>query len=74
MTIAKITVPGLAALGVSVAMLWGCLIAERTLVRRAVLEQARVLHEIELLRQKQRAEPVADPLPRIPRRRNATAG
>lgn len=61
MTIAKITGPGLAALAVSVSLLWGCLITERTLTQRAWREQARVLHELELLRQRQRSEPVAIP-------------
>jgi len=72
MTIAKITGPGLAALSVSVALLWGCVIAERALVRRSALEQARVLHEIRLLRERH-AEPAADPQPHFfrPRRRSA---
>lgn len=61
MTIAKITGPGLAALAVSVSLLWGCLIAERTLTQRAWREQARVLHELQIMRQRQHDQPVAIP-------------
>ncbi|MBZ5578416.1 MAG: hypothetical protein LAP40_17775 [Acidobacteriia bacterium] len=74
MKIAGITLPGLAALAVSVTLLWGCLIAERILEQRAVREQARALHEIELLRHRRSAEPVADPLPRFPNPRPRTVG
>ena len=66
MTIARITAPGLAAMGVSVALLWSCLIGERVLLRNAAGQQARVLHEINLLRQKQRSEPVSAPGPQRP--------
>jgi hypothetical protein len=63
-TIARITTPGLAAMGLSVALLWGCLIGEQVLVRQATLERAQALHDIELLRRRQRSEPVS--LPRLP--------
>ena len=63
MTIAKITTPGLTAMGVSVILLWGCLIGEQVLVRGAAREQTRVLQEIDQLRQGRRDEPVAAPVP-----------
>ena len=63
MTVAKITTPGLAAMGICVAMLWSCLIGERVLTQRAAREQARILHEIHLLRQRQSEQPVDVPLP-----------
>ncbi len=74
MTIAKITGPGLAALGVSVSLLWGCLITERILTERAWHEQARVLRELELLRQRQRDQPVAIPQPHLSHPRRPAAG
>ena len=67
MTIAKITTPGLTAMGLTVAVLWSCLIGERILVRNAAEEQAQVLREINLLRQKQRSEPASTPLQQLPR-------
>ncbi len=50
MPIAKITGQGLAALACSVALLWGCLIADGVLERRAAAERAQVLHELQRLR------------------------
>ena len=66
MTIAKITTPGLTAMALSVAALWGCLIGEQILVRRAAHEQTQVLREMNLLRQRQRSEPASTPLPQVP--------
>ena len=70
MTIARITTPGLAAMGLSVALLWSCLIGEQVLVRQATLEKAQVLRDIELLR-RHRAAPVS--VPRLPPRPGVTA-
>ena len=74
MTIARITTPGLAAMGVSVTLLWSCLIGERVLMRNAAHEQTRLLHEMNLLRQKQRSEPASAPLPVRPHRPQAAKG
>jgi hypothetical protein len=60
-TIAKITTPGLAAMAVSVAFLWSCVIGEQVLLRNAAREQTQVLREMNLLRQRQRIAPVSDP-------------
>jgi hypothetical protein len=75
MAIARITGPGLSAMAVSVALLWTCLIAERTIVHRTIREQTQVLHEMEQLRQRQRSEPVSEPRPlRFHRLRDGRAG
>ena len=65
-TVAKITTPGLAALGVSVALLWSCFIGEQVLLRNAAHEQTRVLYEIKLLRERQRSQPASMPVPQRP--------
>lgn len=67
MTIAKITTPGLTAMGLSVTVLWSCLIGERILVRYAAQEQAQVLRDMNLLRQRYRSEPVSTPLEQLER-------
>jgi hypothetical protein len=74
MAIAKITGPGLAAIGVSVALLWGSVIVERVMVRRAVTERAQVLREIERLQRRQRSEPASLPSPRTRHGIRITAG
>ena len=68
MTLAKITTPGLTAMGLSVALLWSCLIGERILARQAAQGQAQVLREMNLLRQRQRAVPASIPLLPFPLR------
>jgi len=57
MNIARITLPGLAGMGVSVALLWGCLISERVIIRHANFERTRALYHMQQLRQ--------DPLRRV---------
>jgi hypothetical protein len=67
MTIAKITRSGLAGMTVSVALLWGCLISEHYVVRRAGIERARALYNMERLRRGRLPQPVSAPGPRLPR-------
>ena len=74
MSIAKITGPGLAAMAVSVALLWGCWIAEQVLWQRAAQEQVRVLRDMQLLRQRQNSEPTSAPIPRFWHKRRTPAG
>jgi hypothetical protein len=62
-TIGKITLPGLAGMAVAVALLWGCLISERLIVRQAANEQARALREIQRLRQRLQSQPASTPIP-----------
>jgi hypothetical protein len=66
MNIAKITRPGLAGMAVSVALLWGCLIGERYVVRLAGMERARALYNMERLRRGRVPQPVSAPGPRLP--------
>jgi len=66
MPIAKITGPGLAAMACSVALLWGCLIADGVLERRVSAQRAEVLRELHRLRDTRpepAPEPVSVPLP-----------
>jgi hypothetical protein len=62
MGIVKITGPGLSAIGLSVALLWGCLIAERVIVRDAVKERTRVVRELERMRLERQSTPVSVPV------------
>jgi len=73
-TIAAITKPGLIAISLSVATLWSCLLLEHATMRRAVLEQARVLHEVDVMRQQRYSRPVSSPQPRLPHPRRPAAG
>jgi hypothetical protein len=73
MPIAKITGPGLAAIGISVAMLWGCVISEGMMVDRAFTERARVMHDVQLLQRGRSPEQVSSPLQK-PHRLRTTAG
>ena len=74
MPIAKITGPGLAAIAVSVALLWGCVIGQRVMVHRAYTERARVLRDVERLQRLLRPQPVSIPSPKSPRPVRVTAG
>ena len=68
MPIAKITGQGLAAIALSVALLWACFIAERVTVRNARVQQAQVMRDLQQLqRQRRGTEPAFSPLPRVPR-------
>lgn len=74
MAIAKVTGPGLAAIGLSVALLWGCVIGQRVMVQRAFVERARVMRDVEMLQRHRRPEPVSIPSLRKPRPMRVTAG
>jgi hypothetical protein len=63
MVVTKITGPGLTGMAVSVALLWGCVIGERLILRRANLEWREALHSNQRLRQQLESEPVSAPLP-----------
>ena len=68
MPIAKITGQGLAAIALSVALLWACFIAERLTVRNARVQHAQVMRELrQLQRQRRGTEPVLSPAPRVVR-------
>jgi hypothetical protein len=66
MVISKITGPGLTGMALSVALLWGCVISERLIIRRANLDWSEALHSNQRLRQQQESEPILAPLPHRP--------
>jgi len=68
--VVKITRQGIAAIALSVAILWGCWIATRVMMQRSLAERARVLHDLELLQRKREPEPVFVPTAR-PRSRHS---
>lgn len=74
MAIAQITKPGLAAIGVAVAMLWACAVGERVMVRRAVVDRTRVMLEVQRMHQHPRPEPVSSPSPFRARRPQQVTG
>ena len=74
MPIARITTSGLAAMAMSVLLLWGCLIAERLTMRSAARDERRVLWEMNMLRQRQRSVPADAPTLQPPRRPRAVEG
>jgi hypothetical protein len=63
MPIAKITGQGLAAIALSVALLWACFIGERLLVRETLQRQAQVMRELHQMQRDHRTEPVSAPVP-----------
>ena len=78
MPIAKITGQGLAAIALSVALLWACLIGERVMVRRAFAERTLLIRDLQRMQRRgpgstQRSEPVSAPV-HIPHRERVTAG
>jgi hypothetical protein len=70
MQIAKITGQGLAAISLSVGLLWTLVVAQCATEQRASAERAHVLRDVRLLRQEHQATPVASPL--APHRRSST--
>lgn len=74
MPIAKITGQGLAAIALSVALLWTCLIGERMIVHHAAARQAQLMRELHQLQRNHRTEPVSVPVPPTPRPSRITLG
>jgi hypothetical protein len=74
MPVAKISGQGLCAIACSVALLWGCLIGERVMLRNAATERVKVFHEMEHLQKQPRPTPVSTPMPAALRRTLVTAG
>jgi hypothetical protein len=74
MAIARITGQGLTAIGISVALLWGCFISERLIVRQATLEASRTLREVRAMRLRRHMQPVSAPAPRPARPARPVAG
>jgi len=59
--LAKITRPGLVSIAVLVAILWGCILTERSLLRNSRMETYRALRDMRYLKFKRRVEPVSQP-------------
>jgi hypothetical protein len=74
MPIAKITGQGLAAIALSVALLWACFLTERLTVKHAAAQQATAMRELRRMQLRQRMEPVSAPKPRAPRPARVTVG
>jgi hypothetical protein len=74
MPIARITGQGLGAIGVSVGLLWGCILVERSAHRAALSERARVVREVQRMQHRQRSEPASAPSPFTRQRLHVTAG
>ena len=64
MVLAKITGAGLTSIAVLVTILWGCILGEHLILRRANREYSQAMTQIRLLRSKKRAEPASLPAPR----------
>ena len=63
MALAKITREGLVTIAVLVAILWGCIVAERVLSRHTTLETYRALRQIRYLKFRRHIEPASQPTP-----------
>jgi hypothetical protein len=74
MPIARITGQGLAAIALSVALLWSCLIGERLMVSHATARQSKLMRELQQLQRIHRTEPVSAPAPHIPHVSRPTVG
>jgi hypothetical protein len=74
MPIAKITGQGLAAIALSVALLWTCFITERVIVRQASAQRSLLMRQLYQLQRNHRAEPVSAPAPPTPRPSRVTVG
>lgn len=62
MPIAKITEQGLAAIALSVALLWGSIIGGRIMVHRAASERMMVMRDLQRMQRTRRSEPVSTPV------------
>lgn len=65
MSIAKITGQGLAAISLLVVLLWGCVLGEWMIVRRARTEVGRTLLENYRMQREKQSQPVSAPAPII---------
>jgi hypothetical protein len=62
MAVAKITRQGLTSIAILVAILWGCLFAERYLTRTSQIETYRSLRQIRYLKLRRHVEPATQPV------------
>jgi endoglucanase Acf2 len=64
----------LAAIAFAVALLWGCVIGERNMEKRATLDRARILRDIKRLQHEQQVQPASMPSLLRPRPVRVTTG
>ena len=74
MPIVRITGQGLAAIALSVALLWACFIGERLMVRHALAQRAELMRELHQMQRDHRAQPVSTPVHRGPHSSPVTVG
>lgn len=63
MALAAITRQGLVSIAILVAILWGCVLTERRLSRKAKVETYRALRDMRYLKFKRHVQPAARPMP-----------
>jgi len=63
MPIAKITGQGLAAIALSVALLWACFVGERLILNRTYAKRAQVMRELRQMQNLHRTQPASTPMP-----------
>jgi len=63
MPIARITGQGLAAIALSVTLLWACFIGERLMVRHSLDQRAQLMRELHQMQRDRRAQPASVPAP-----------
>jgi hypothetical protein len=61
MALAQITRHGLVSIAILVAILWGCILTERRILRHAKMDTYRALRDLRYLRFKRHVEPVVQP-------------
>jgi hypothetical protein len=74
MTLARISNHGLAAIALSVASLWGFVIAEHLERRDALAQRARIMQEQRLMERRGSPVPATAPHLPLPRRLHTAAG
>ena len=74
MPIVRITGQGLAAIALSVTVLWACFIGERLIVHHALARRAQVMRELHQMQRDHGTQPVSAPAPAFTRLPRVTFG
>lgn len=74
MAMTRITGHGLATIGILVAILWGCLFAERSIIRKAQVQQYRALRDIRTMQLRKGLQPASTPVKPIAPSRGPAVG
>ena len=61
MALTKISRTGLVSIAILVAILWGCIVSERYLLRNSKMDTYRALRDMRYLKFKRRVEPASRP-------------